>query len=142
MRPWGLKLEKGGLATYDAARTRAIREDPNLRVLRLDLKLSAQDHEITAATRIFFVNPVWNKAMEAQAIKRAHRTGQTRPVHVEILVLQDTLEHAMLRRRDRMTRTAAQAMIDSPADDDCSPSGIFNAEATAETNEEISQETH
>ena len=73
------------------------------RVLLMDVNLAAHGLHIASASRIFFVNPVWQPNVEAQAIKRAHRIGQTRPVYVETLVLQDTLEDHMLQRRRNMT---------------------------------------
>lgn len=60
---------------------------------------------IPEASRMFFVSPVWELAKEQQAIKRAHRIGQTRPVHVEILIARDTIEHALWVRRENLRRT-------------------------------------
>lgn len=37
---------------------------------------------MTAADYIFLVDPVWDLSKEMQAIKRAHRIGQTKPVFV------------------------------------------------------------
>lgn len=67
--------------------------------LIMDLKLASFGLTITAATRVYFLNPVWNRAVEAQALKRAHRIGQTKTVYVETLVLKDTLEEEMFNRR-------------------------------------------
>lgn len=67
--------------------------------LIMDLKLASFGLTITSATRVYFLNPVWNRAIEAQAIKRAHRIGQNSEVFVETLVLKDTLEEEMFNRR-------------------------------------------
>lgn len=74
------------------------------RVLLMDVKQAAFGLNISSASRIYFVNPVCRPDMEAQAIKRAHRIGQTRPVHVETLILRGTLEEKMHERAQRMTR--------------------------------------
>lgn len=74
------------------------------RVLLMDVRQAAFGLNLPAASRIYFVNPVCRENIEAQAIKRAHRIGQTKAVHVETLVLKGTIEEKMLDRSKRMTR--------------------------------------
>ena len=73
------------------------------RVLLMDIHEAAHGLNIAAASRIYFVNPTCRPNIEAQAIKRAHRIGQTKPVYVETLVLRGTIEERMLERSNRMT---------------------------------------
>ncbi|KAK3056343.1 hypothetical protein LTR09_002850 [Extremus antarcticus] len=73
------------------------------RVLLMDVRNAAFGLNLPSASRIFFVNPTCRPNVEAQAIKRAHRIGQTRPVFVETLVLKGTIEEKMLERSQRMT---------------------------------------
>ncbi|KAF2717785.1 hypothetical protein K431DRAFT_322880 [Polychaeton citri CBS 116435] len=80
-------------------------ESDELRVLLMDISQAAFGLNICSASRIYFLNPVCRPMVEAQAVKRAHRIGQTRRVHVETLVLQDSLEEKMMERAKRMTRT-------------------------------------
>lgn len=68
-------------------------------LLIMDLKLAAHGLNIISATRFYFINPVWQPSVEAQAIKRSHRIGQTQDVYVETLVLKGTLEEEIYRRR-------------------------------------------
>ena len=86
------------------------------RVMLMDLRQAAHGLHVACASRVFFVNPVWQPNVEAQAIKRAHRIGQTRPVYVETLVLENTLEDQMLQRRKAMTmgelREASKSLLD------------------------------
>lgn len=58
----------------------------------METKVAAHGLNVTAASRVFFLNVCWQKSVERQAIKRAHRIGQTREVYVETLVLKDTIE--------------------------------------------------
>ncbi|KAL8952915.1 MAG: hypothetical protein Q9222_001205 [Ikaeria aurantiellina] len=88
------------------------------RVLLMDVHQAAHGLHIASASRVFFVNPVWQPAVEAQAIKRAHRIGQTKPVYVETLVLKDTLEDRMLKRRKCMTAMEHHKAEKSLLDDD------------------------
>ena len=84
------------------------RESEDVRVLLMDLRQASHGLHIANASRVFIINPIWQPNVESQAIKRAHRIGQTRPVFVETLVLQDTLEDKMLRRRKAMSDTEIQ----------------------------------
>lgn len=67
--------------------------------LIMDLKLASHGLTIIAATHVYFINPVWNKTIEAQAIKRSHRIGQINEVYVETIILKDTIEEEMYLRR-------------------------------------------
>ncbi|KAK5712706.1 hypothetical protein LTR15_011698 [Elasticomyces elasticus] len=80
-------------------------QEPQSRVLLMDVRQAAFGLNLSSASRIFFVNPVCRPNIEAQAIKRAHRIGQTRKVYVETLVLKGTIEEKMLERAKRMTRS-------------------------------------
>lgn len=78
-------------------------ESDKIRVLLMDLGQAAHGLHIACASRIFIVNPIWRPTIESQAIKRAHRISQNRPVYVETLVLEGTFEDKMLRRRKQMS---------------------------------------
>ncbi|KAK2731949.1 hypothetical protein FQN57_003068 [Myotisia sp. PD_48] len=83
-------------------------ESESIRVLLMDLRQASHGLHITAASRVFIVNPIWDPNIESQAIKRAHRISQTKPVYVETLVLKNTLEDKMLQRRKQMTNVELQ----------------------------------
>ena len=89
----------------------------DFRVLLMDLKQASHGLHVAAASRVFIVEPIWQPGVESQAIKRAHRIGQTRPVYVETLVLRDTLEDRMLRRRKQMSNLELQNAEKSLLDD-------------------------
>lgn len=91
-------------------------EDPSIRILLMEIRQASHGLNITAANRVYIIEPIWQPHIEAQAIKRAHRIGQTRPVYVETLVLRGTLEEKMLQRRKEMSsgehRQAAKSLLD------------------------------
>lgn len=82
-----------------AQKIREFSEAKGSHTLIMDLKLASHGLTITAATRVYFLSPVWKRSIEAQAIKRAHRIGQREPVHVETLILKGTLEEEMYKKR-------------------------------------------
>jgi SNF2 family DNA or RNA helicase len=51
---------------------------------------------LTSADYVYLLDPWWNPAVEAQAIDRIHRAGQTRPVVAYRLIAQDTVETKIL----------------------------------------------
>ena len=54
--------------------------DPQVGVFLISLKAGGLGLNLTAAEYVFLLDPWWNPAVEAQAIDRAHRIGQSRHV--------------------------------------------------------------
>ena len=108
---------KGTSLTLRSAYMETFNTTETFRVLLMDLRQAAHGLHVASASRIFFVNPVWQPNIEAQAIKRAHRIGQPLPVYVETLVLKDTLEEQLLRRRKVMSNEEHLKAAKSPLDD-------------------------
>jgi superfamily II DNA or RNA helicase len=61
-------------------------------VFLISLKAGGVGLNLTAADYVFLLDPWWNPAVEAQAIDRAHRIGQTRHVIAYRLIARDTVE--------------------------------------------------
>ena len=112
------------------------------RVMIMDLRQAAHGLHVACASRVFFVNPVWQPNIEAQAIKRAHRIGQTRPVYVETLVLKGTVEDQMLQRRKAMTSQEHQKAQRSPLDDSTMSDIIKNATFIPISEDEVHHVEH
>ncbi|KAJ6163224.1 hypothetical protein N7497_003203 [Penicillium chrysogenum] len=93
------------------------RQTHEVRVLLMSVKEASHGLHIPEASRMYIVNPIWERNVESQAIKRAHRIGQKRPVYVETLVLGDTLEHRMLNRSKNMTDEETKHAGKNPVDD-------------------------
>jgi hypothetical protein len=81
----------------------AFNQSETIRVLLMDISQAAFGLDISSASRVFFVNPVFSPQIEAQAVKRAHRIGQTKPVYVETLILKGSIEEVILDRRKDIT---------------------------------------
>ncbi len=78
------------------ARVARFQTDPDCRVFLISLKAGGQGLNLTAADYVFLLDPWWNPAVEAQAIDRAHRIGQSRPVLAYRLIAEDTVEDKVL----------------------------------------------
>lgn len=70
----------------------------------MDLSRAAFGLDMRGASRIYFINPVLNPQVEAQAIGRVRRISQQKPVTVETLVLRDSIDEVILDRKKHMTQ--------------------------------------
>lgn len=74
------------------------------RVLLMDMSQAAFGLDMRSASRVYFISPVLNPQVEAQAIGRVRRISQQRRVTVETLVLKDSLEEVIVERKASMTQ--------------------------------------
>jgi superfamily II DNA or RNA helicase len=84
--------------------------DPDCRLFLVSLKAGGLGLNLTAAEYVFLLDPWWNPAVEAQAIDRAHRIGQTRQVFAYRLIARDTVEEKVLELQ-KTKRDLAAAII-------------------------------
>jgi hypothetical protein len=92
----------------------------------MDITQAAFGLDMKSASRIYFINPVLNPQVEAQAIGRARRISQKKPVSVETLVLRGSVEEIIVKRRGEMTQ-AEQWKCRSILDDKPIYEWILNA---------------
>ena len=79
------------------ARVERFQNDPDCKLFLISLKAGGLGLNLTAAEYVFLLDPWWNPAVEAQAIDRAHRIGQTRQVFAYRLIAKDTVEEKVLQ---------------------------------------------
>jgi len=70
--------------------------DPACPLFLISLKAGGHGLNLVSADYVFILDPWWNPAVEAQAIDRAHRIGQTRRVIATRIVARDTIEEKIL----------------------------------------------
>jgi DNA repair protein RAD5 len=70
-------------------------------VLLLSLRAGGVGLNLTAANRVYMMDPWWSFAVEAQAIDRVHRMGQEKEVVVTRFIVDESIEEKMLRIQDR-----------------------------------------
>jgi len=84
--------------------------DEKCPVFLISLKAGGLGLNLTAADYVFILDPWWNPAVEAQAVDRAHRIGQTRHVFAYRLIAKDTVEEKiLLLQKDK--RELAEAIL-------------------------------
>lgn len=76
------------------------------RVLLLSLRAGGVGLNLTAANHCYMMDPWWSFAVEAQAIDRVHRMGQTQKVEVVRFVTKESIEGRMLRIQERKMAVA------------------------------------
>jgi superfamily II DNA or RNA helicase len=84
--------------------------DPDTRLFLISLKAGGLGLNLTGADYVFLLDPWWNPAVEAQAIDRAHRIGQTRHVFAYRLIAKDTVEEKVMQLQ-QTKRDLADAII-------------------------------
>ena len=84
--------------------------DPACGIFLISLKAGGLGLNLTAADYVFLLDPWWNPAVEAQAIDRTHRIGQTRRVFASRLIARGTVEEKVLELQ-QSKRDLAEAII-------------------------------
>ncbi|KAK6496615.1 hypothetical protein TWF481_001609 [Arthrobotrys musiformis] len=85
-------------------------ENPDVTVMLVSLKAGNSGLNLTVASHVIIIDPWWNPYVEEQAIDRAHRIGQTRPVFVHRLVIENTVEDRILKLQDQKREIISAAM--------------------------------
>ena len=78
----------------------------------LSLKAGGTGLNLTAADYVFHLDPWWNPAVEDQAVDRAHRIGQSRPVFSVRLVAAGTVEERIVALQASKRELARAAIGD------------------------------
>ena len=95
-----------------AARVERFQTDPDCSVFLISLKAGGLGLNLTAAEYVYLLDPWWNPAVEAQAIDRSHRIGQTRHVFAYRLICRGTVEEKILELQ-RKKRDLADAILNA-----------------------------
>ena len=90
-------------------------------VFLISLKAGGFGLNLTEADYCYVLDPWWNPATEAQAVDRAHRIGQTRPVMVYRLVSSDTIEEKVMELKARKS-----ALFDAVMDEGAALAGALS----------------
>ena len=89
-------------------------EKPDVQIMLVSLKAGNAGLNLTAASQVIIFDPFWNPYIEEQAIDRAHRIGQLRPVQVHRLLVPNTVEDRIIALQDKK-RTLIEGALDEKA---------------------------
>ncbi len=104
----GIRYENLDGATRDRQGcVERFQNDPDCGLFLISLKAGGLGLNLTAAEYVFLLDPWWNPAVEAQAVDRAHRIGQTRQVFAYRLIARDTVEEKVLQLQNSKRDLAA-----------------------------------
>ncbi|WP_237722819.1 DEAD/DEAH box helicase, partial [Singulisphaera acidiphila] len=109
----GLRYEYlDGRTRNRADRVERFQNDPDCPIFLISLKAGGLGLNLTAAEYVYLLDPWWNPAVEAQAIDRSHRIGQTQRVFAYRLVCRDTVEEKILELQQKK-RDLADAILNA-----------------------------
>lgn len=97
------------------AAVRDFQENPDVEVMLVSLTAGNAGLNLTAATQVIIVEPFWNPYVEEQAIDRAHRIGQERPVTVHRLLIKGTVEDCILALQEKKKNLVDAALSEEGA---------------------------
>ncbi|CAD6259487.1 unnamed protein product [Miscanthus lutarioriparius] len=101
-------------------REKAVKEfntDPEVRVIIMSLKAGNLGLNMVAACHVLMLDPWWNPSAVDQAVDRAHRIGQTRPVTVSRLTVKDAVEDRILSLQEGKRKMIESALGEDPSGD-------------------------
>jgi hypothetical protein len=88
----------------------AFQNDPNASVFLLSLRAAGTGLNLTTASYVVLYDPWWNPAVEAQAIDRSHRIGQTHTVNAYRLISPGTVEEKIWELQQSKAQTIADVL--------------------------------
>jgi hypothetical protein len=88
----------------------AFQSDPNAAVFLLSLRAAGTGLNLTTASYVVLYDPWWNPAVEAQAIDRSHRIGQTQTVNAYRLISPGTVEEKIWELQQSKAQTIADVL--------------------------------
>ena len=90
----------------------AFESDPDPCVFLISLRAGGTGLNLTAASYVIVFDPWWNPAVEAQAIDRSHRIGQTRTVIAYRMLALGTIEEKIWELQQRKAALASDILCE------------------------------
>lgn len=79
----------------------AFQNEPSVQAILISLKAGGEGLNLQNANHVILIDPWWNPAVEMQAVQRAHRIGQRKPVHAVRYVTRNSVEERMTELQEK-----------------------------------------
>lgn len=121
-----------GYRRYDGSMNAKMRGDAvddfkdarkDVRIMLVSLKAGNAGLNLNVASRVIILDPFWNPYIEEQAIDRAHRIGQVRPVKVHRILVEGTVEDRIIELQNKK-RALIEAALDEREHQNISRLGV------------------
>ncbi len=96
------------------AQVNEFQTNPSVPLFFISLKAGSVGINLTQASFVLLLEPWWNPFAENQAIARAHRIGQDKPVNVVRFITKDTIEEKIISLQQKK-KEISDAIIDIDA---------------------------
>ncbi|CAD6571524.1 MAG: hypothetical protein ASARMPRED_004625 [Alectoria sarmentosa] len=121
---WGYRRYDGSMSAN--ARNDAVidfTDRKECKIMLVSLKAGNAGLNLIAASQVIILDPFWNPFVEEQAIDRAHRIGQQKPVQVHRVLVPNTVEDRILALQEKK-RELIEAALDEKASQNVGRLGI------------------
>lgn len=117
-KKWGYQRYDGSMKA-DARHAGVLRftDDPHCTIMLVSLKAGNAGLNLVAASRVIILDPFWNPFVELQAIDRAHRLGQQKPVEVHRILIAGTVEDRIIELQERKKKLVDAALSETASRD-------------------------
>lgn len=108
---WNYRRYDGSMTPK--ARNEAVEDftdKPDIKVMLVSLKAGNSGLNLVAASQVIIFDPFWNPYIEEQAIDRAHRIGQMRPVQVHRILIENTVEDRIIALQEQKRKLIESAL--------------------------------
>lgn len=82
----------------------------DIRIMLVSLKAGNAGLNLNMASQVIILDPFWNPYIEEQAIDRSHRLGQTRPVKVHRMLIENTVEDRIIELQEKKRALISEAL--------------------------------
>ncbi len=113
-----IRRAKMGMGRYDGSmsadqRFAAVEKfmtNADSKILLVSLKAGNAGLNLVAGSQVIILDPFWNPFVEMQAVDRAHRIGQMRPVKVHRILVKGTVEDRIIALQEKKRKLVESAL--------------------------------